>query len=68
MGSTDRITPHVFQDPYLATDSSIVDGRPQRTEIVVIANGQVKTIGTKEEVLPELLHTAGACETLTSKL
>ena len=32
------ITPHVFQDPYLATDSSIVDGRPQRTEIVVIAN------------------------------
>ena len=38
MGSTDRITPHVFQDPYLATDSSIVDGRPQRTEIVVIAN------------------------------
>ena len=38
VGSTDRITPHVFQDPYLATDSSIVDGRPQRTEIVVIAN------------------------------
>ena len=38
MGSTDRITPHVFQDPYLATDSSIVDSRPQRTEIVVIAN------------------------------
>ena len=38
MGSTDRITPHVFQDSYLATDSSIVDGRPQRTEIVVIAN------------------------------
>ena len=37
-------------------------------KIVVIANGQVKTIGTKEEVLPELLHTAGACETLTSKL
>ncbi len=28
-------------------------------KIVVIANGQVKTIGTKEEVLPELLHTAG---------
>ena len=26
-------------------------------KIVVIANGQVKTIGTKEEVLPELLHT-----------
>ena len=37
-------------------------------KIVVIANGQVKTIGTKEEVLPELLHTAGTCETLTSKL
>ena len=37
-------------------------------KIVVIANGQVKTIGTKEEVLPELLHTAEACETLTSKL
>ena len=37
-------------------------------KIIVIADGTVRKVGTKEEVLPELLHTAGACETLTSKL
>ena len=36
-------------------------------KIIVIADGKVKTIGTKEEVLPELLHTAETCQTLIDK-
>ncbi len=37
-------------------------------KIIVIADGQVKTVGTREEVLPELLHTAETCQTLTDKV
>lgn len=37
-------------------------------KIVVIADGSVKTVGTREEVLPELLHTAGTCQTLADKI
>lgn len=38
-------------------------------KVVVIADGKVKTVGTKAEVLPELLHTAaGACQTLVEKV
>ena len=37
-------------------------------KIVVIADGRVKTIGTKEDVLPELLHTAETCQTLVEKI
>ncbi len=37
-------------------------------EIIVIADGQLKKTGTKQEVLPELLGTAKACQTLTEKL
>lgn len=37
-------------------------------KIIVIADGQLKKIGTKQEVLPELLGTATACQTLTEKL
>ena len=36
-------------------------------KIIVIADGKVKTVGKKGEVLPELLHTAEACKTLTDK-
>lgn len=36
-------------------------------KIIVIADGKVKTTGTKEEVLPELLHTAETCQTLIDK-
>ncbi len=36
-------------------------------KIIVIADGQVKTVGKKGEVLPELLHTAETCKTLTDK-
>lgn len=37
-------------------------------KIIVIADGQLKKIGTKQEVLPELLGAAKACQTLTEKL
>ncbi len=37
-------------------------------KIIVTADGQLKKIGTKQEVLPELLGTAKACQTLTEKL
>ena len=37
-------------------------------KIIVIADGQLKKIGTKQEVLPEPLGTAKACQTLTEKL
>ena len=34
--------------------------------IVIIANGQIKTDGKKEDVLPEILSSS-ACQVLTSK-
>ena len=37
-------------------------------KIIVIADGKVKNIGTKEEILPDILAGSGACSTLTSKL
>ena len=37
-------------------------------KIVVIADGSVKTVGTREEVLPELLYTAETCQTLVDKI
>lgn len=37
-------------------------------KIVVIADGGVKTVGTREEILPELLHTAETCQTLADKI
>ena len=37
-------------------------------KIIVIADGQVRTAGSRAEVLPELLHTADACPTLTDKI
>ena len=37
-------------------------------KIVVIADGRIKTVGTKEEVLPDLLHTAETCQTLVDKI
>lgn len=37
--------------------------------IVVLADGEVRALGTKEEVLPELLHaSAEACSTLMDKI
>jgi Fe-S cluster assembly ATP-binding protein len=37
-------------------------------KIIVIADGRVKQVGTKEEVLPELLGTTQACKTLVDKI
>lgn len=36
-------------------------------KIIVIADGKLEKIGTKDEVLPGLLHTAKACKTLVDK-
>ncbi len=36
--------------------------------IVVIADGQIQSTGTKEEILPDLLYKADACQTLTQKI
>ena len=37
-------------------------------KIVVIANGKLTNVGTKNEVLPDLYKSAGACSVLTSKM
>lgn len=37
-------------------------------KIVLIADGEVRKVGTKEEVLPELLGTSEACSTLMDKI
>ena len=36
-------------------------------KIIVIASGEVEKIGTREEILPGLLYTKGACQTLADK-
>ena len=37
-------------------------------KIIVIADGKVKNIGTKEEILPDILAGSAICSTLTDKL
>ena len=37
-------------------------------KIIVLANGEVSAIGTKEEIMPSLLGTSGACSTLMNKI
>lgn len=36
-------------------------------KIVVIANGEIEKIGSREEILPTLLYTSRACQSLTDK-
>ena len=36
-------------------------------KIIVIANGEIEKIGSKEEILPTLLYTSSSCQTLTDK-
>lgn len=36
-------------------------------KIVVIANGEIENVGSREEILPTLLYTGSACKTLTDK-
>ena len=65
---------HVFEDLHEKTDGTILIISHQERildiaeKIIVIADGQLKKTGTKQEVLPELLGTAKACQTLTEKL
>lgn len=37
-------------------------------QIVVVANGEIRNVGTKSEVLPDLLSTSEACSTLMDKI
>ena len=37
-------------------------------KIIVIADGKISAVGTKDEVLPELLRSSTACPTLLQKL
>lgn len=37
-------------------------------KIIVLANGEVSTVGSKEEVMPTLLKTSEACSTLMDKI
>ena len=36
--------------------------------IILLADGQIKKVGSKEEVIPELLGAGAQCKTLTDKL
>ena len=37
-------------------------------KIIVVANGKIKNIGTKDEILPDILAGSTVCSTLTDKL
>ncbi len=57
----------VFKNMYERTQGSILIISHQERildiadKIVVIAGGQVRAMGTKEEILPELLHASAGC-------
>ncbi len=36
-------------------------------KVVVIADGSVSAVGTKEEILPELLHASAGCRYTVTK-
>ena len=36
-------------------------------KIIVIANGEIENVGSREEILPTLLYTSRACQSLTDK-
>ena len=64
----------VFEKMYEQTKGSILIISHQERilniadRIVLIADGEVRKVGTKEEVLPELLKTSEACSTLMDKI
>ena len=37
-------------------------------KIIVVADGKIKNIGTKDEILPDILAGSTVCSTLTDKL
>lgn len=64
----------VFENMYEKINGSILIISHQERilniadKIIVIAGGEVSKIGTKDEILPGLLNSAGSCKTLTDKL
>ena len=64
----------VFENMYKKINGSILIISHQERilniadKIIVIAGGEVSKIGTKDEIPPGLLNSAGSCKTLTDKL
>ena len=64
----------VFENMYQKINGSILIISPQERilniadRIIVIADGEVSTAGSREEVLPKLLGSSEACSTLMEKL
>lgn len=64
----------VFKNMYEKTNGSILIISHQERildiadKIIVIADGEISKIGTREEILPGLLNSTGSCKTLTDKL
>lgn len=57
----------VFEDLHKQQKSLIIISHQERIlniadEIIVIAEGQVRSHGTKSEILPELLNSSGSCK------
>ena len=65
---------HVFEQMRKKTDGSILIISHQERilniadKIVVIAGGVLQAVGSREEILPELLGQSGACPVLTQKM
>ncbi|MCD7726569.1 MAG: ATP-binding cassette domain-containing protein [Clostridiales bacterium] len=64
----------VFEKMYAATNGSILIISHQERilniadKIILLADGAIKQVGTKEEIMPALLGTGQPCKTLTDKL
>lgn len=65
---------HVFEKMHEEIQGSILIISHQERilniadRIILLADGQIKKTGSKEEVMPELLGTGAHCKTLTDKL
>lgn len=65
---------HVFEKMHEEIQGSILIISHQErilniaNRIILLADGQIKKTGSKEEVMPELLGTGAHCKTLTDKL
>lgn len=64
----------VFEKMYEATNGSILIISHQERilniadKIILLADGEIKQVGTKDEIMPALLGTGKPCKTLTDKL
>ncbi len=64
----------VFEKMYAATNGSILIISHQERilniadKIILLADGAIRQVGTKEEIMPALLGTGQPCKTLTDKL